>query len=119
MKIFVAPPPSVPADDSSAAMSHKILIATAECSSGMDTRTRTADMICASRNVHVPLSTRGNKKPLNQACGLYNPFFNEAKRCTLSFFVSWISSRTFSRRTISKKRCAVAGLAETKILVAS
>lgn len=119
MKIFVAPPPSVLLDDSSAAMSQRILIATAECSRGMETRTRTAEMMCASRKVHVPLPTRGKRKPLNQACGLYNPFFNAAKRWTFNFFVSCMSSRTFSRRTISKNRCAVAGLADTKILVAS
>jgi hypothetical protein len=119
MKIFVAPPPSVPADDSWAAISQSPLIAAAECRTGTETRTRTAEMMCASRSVQVPLPTKGNRNPLNHAAGLYNPFFKAWNRCTFNFFVSCISSRTRSRITISINRCAVVGVLDTNILVAS
>ncbi len=70
MKIFVAPPPSVPAEASCAAISQRPFRAAAECSTGIETRARTAEMMCASLRVHVPLPTKGNRKPLNHAAGL-------------------------------------------------
>jgi len=88
MKIFVAPPPSVPAEASCAAMSQSPFSAAAEWRTGTETRASTADTMCASRSVQVPLATKGNRKPLNHAAGLYSPFLRALKRWTFSFLVS-------------------------------
>lgn len=68
----------------------------------MDDRERTPDMMRASLSVHVPDMIRGNKKPLKKAAGLYVAFRSASNRCTFSFLVSWISSRTLSSMTDSR-----------------
>ena len=120
MNTFVAPAASVDIDDvvCSAAISVKRRSAAAECSTGIDTRVRMLEMMCASRNVHCP-STNGNRKPLKKALGLYKDFLSALNRWTFNFFVSWMSSRTRSRRTVRRKVCVMCGFVETKILVAS
>lgn len=45
-------------------------MAAAECKTGMDTRTSTELMICASLNVQVPEASRGNSRPLKKQAGL-------------------------------------------------
>ena len=75
MNMLVAPPPSVDIDACSAAMSVKRISAAAECNTGTDTLTSTLDMIWASRSVHVPEPTSGNRNPLKNAAGLYIAFF--------------------------------------------
>jgi len=70
MKMLVAPPPSLPTEASSAAMSHSPFMAAAEWRRGIDTRTRTPDIILASRSVQLPLETKGNRNPLKKAAGL-------------------------------------------------
>ena len=70
MKTLVAPAASLDIEDvCSAAISVNRNRAAAECNTGIDTRTKTLEMICASRRVHCP-STRGKRRPLNQALGL-------------------------------------------------
>lgn len=66
----MAPPPSVPWEDSWAAISHSPLMAAAECRTGIEILARTAEMMCASLSVQVPLPTRGKRKPLKKAAGL-------------------------------------------------
>jgi hypothetical protein len=39
----------------------------------METLVNTPEIMWASRRVHVPLPTRGKRKPLNQADGLIQP----------------------------------------------
>ena len=88
MNIFTAPVLSNDLRDCSAARSHMRNKAAAECNTGMDTRAMTEETICASRNVQVPLETRGNSNPLKKQAGLYSAFLNELYVCTLSFLVS-------------------------------
>ena len=119
MKMFVAPPPSVDTDVCSAAISHSLIIAAAECRTGIDTRARTLDTMCASLSVHVSLLTIGKRKPLKNAAGLYSAFLRALYKCTFNLFVSWMSSRTRSRIIDSRNLCVICGFDDTKILVAS
>ena len=70
MKTLVAPALSVLTDVCSAAISVRRRSAAAECKTGMETRTRTLEMMWASLRVHLPPETRGNRKPLKKAAGL-------------------------------------------------
>lgn len=76
MKVFVAPALSVETDVCSAAISVRRKRAAAECKTGIETRTITLETMCASRRVHVPSLTNGNKKPLKKAAGLYSAFLS-------------------------------------------
>ena len=71
MNMLVAPALS---DDEievcSAAISVKRNKAAAEWRTGTDTRTRTEEMIVASRRVQLPSVKSGNRKPLKKAAGL-------------------------------------------------
>lgn len=74
MKMFVAPALSVAMDVCSAAISVRRIRAAAEWRTGTFNLTSTLEIMCASRRVQVPLLTRGNRKPLKNAAGLYRPF---------------------------------------------
>lgn len=50
-------------DACSAAISQRVLIAAAEWRTGIETRAKTPDTMCASRKVQVPDATRGKRKP--------------------------------------------------------
>ena len=88
MKMLVAPPLSVDAEACSATMSVSRIKAAAECSAGIETLTMTLESITASRSVHVPDSTRGNRQPLKNAAGRKVAFLSALYRCTFSFRVS-------------------------------
>ena len=71
MNTFVAPALS---DDEievcSAAISVRRNSAAAEWRTGTDTRTRTEEIMSASRRVQLPSVKRGKRKPLKKAAGL-------------------------------------------------
>lgn len=57
-------------DACSAAISHSVFIAAAECRTGMETRARTPATIWASRNVQVPYKSTVSRNALNiPRCG--------------------------------------------------
>lgn len=70
--MFVAPVPSEDKDAvvCSAAISHIRSSAAAECRTGIETRAMTLETMAASRKVHVPLATRGKRRPLKKQAGL-------------------------------------------------
>ncbi len=79
----------------------------------------TEEMICASRNVQVPLLSSGNSSPRKKACGLNKAFRSALYKCTFSFRVSAMSSRTLSSRMFVRKDCAMGDLLLMKSFVAA
>ena len=61
--MLVAPPDSVDAEDCSAAISVSLIRAAEEWREGIEHRVITLATIVASRSVHVPDSTSGNRTP--------------------------------------------------------